>query len=123
MTANFVNKEQLMESVRKLPCLYDISTNEYKDEMVQENARKRVCEEVFQTAYHNDKALCEGKIVITSYLQRKLPGTCILIYIILVNHLLSIIFLHARELLKVHFKLIIKFISHFSCCFSRLQSH
>ena len=67
MAAKFVNKEQLIESVRKLPCLYDTSTKEYKDEMVRENAWKRVCEEVFQKAYHNDKALCEGKIVITSY--------------------------------------------------------
>ena len=122
MAAKFVNKEQLIESVRKLPCLYDTSTKEYKDEMVRENAWKRVCEEVFQKAYHNDKALCEGKIVITSYLQRKFPGTCILIYIMLVNHLLSITLLHARDLLKVHFKLIVKFISLFSCCFSRPQS-
>ena len=37
----------------------------------------------FQKTFHNDKALCEGKIIITSYLQRKFPGICILIYIML----------------------------------------
>ena len=122
MAAKLVNKEQLVESVRKLPCLYDTSTKEYKDEMERENAWKRVYEEGFQKAYHNDKAICEGKIVITSYLQREFPDTCILIYIMLASHLLSITFLHARDLLKVHFKLIIKSISPFSCCFSRPQS-
>ena len=63
MVAKFVNKEQLNESVRKLPCLYDTSTKEYKDEMARENAWKRVREEDFQQAYHNEKALYEGKFV------------------------------------------------------------
>ena len=34
MAAKLVNKEQLIESVRKLPCLYDTSRKEYKDEML-----------------------------------------------------------------------------------------
>ena len=34
MAAKFVNKEQLLESVRKLPCLYDTSRKEYKDGML-----------------------------------------------------------------------------------------
>ena len=34
MAAKFVKKEQFIESVRKLPCLYDTSRNEYKDEML-----------------------------------------------------------------------------------------
>ena len=46
MAAKFVKKEQLIESVRKLPCLYDTSTKEYKDEMVRENAWKR-CARMF----------------------------------------------------------------------------
>ena len=67
MAATFVNKEQLIESERQLPCLYDTSTKENKDEMAQETAWKRVCEEVFEKEYHNEKALCEGKVVITSH--------------------------------------------------------
>ena len=34
MAAKFVNKEQLIELVRKLLCLYDTSRKEYKDEML-----------------------------------------------------------------------------------------
>ena len=34
MAAKFVNKEQLIESVRKLPCLYDTSRKECKDEVL-----------------------------------------------------------------------------------------
>ena len=34
MAAKFIKKEQLIELVRKLPCLYDTSRKEYKDEML-----------------------------------------------------------------------------------------
>ena len=34
MAAKMVKKEQLIESVRKLLCLYDTSRKEYKDEML-----------------------------------------------------------------------------------------
>ena len=34
MAAKFIKTEQLSESVRKLPCLYDTSRKEYKDEML-----------------------------------------------------------------------------------------
>ena len=34
MAAKFVKTEQLIESVRKLLCLYDTSRKEYKDEML-----------------------------------------------------------------------------------------
>ena len=57
MAAKFLNKEHFIESVGKLPCLYDTSTKECTDKMVRENAWKRVCEEVFQKAYHNENAL------------------------------------------------------------------
>ena len=60
MAAKTVNKELLIEAVRKMPCLFDTSRKEYKDELVRENAWKNVCVEVFKKEYHTEKELSEG---------------------------------------------------------------
>ena len=60
MAANAVNKELLIEAVRKMPCLFDTSLKEYKDELVRENAWKSVCSEVFKKDYQTEKELTEG---------------------------------------------------------------
>jgi len=46
MDAKQVNKESLIESVRKFPCLYDTRRNDYKDDGIRENAWKLVVCEV-----------------------------------------------------------------------------
>ena len=43
MATHAVNKELLIEAVRKMPCLFDTSKKEYKDDLVRENAWKSVC--------------------------------------------------------------------------------
>ena len=60
MAAKNINKELLIEAVRKLPCLYDTSKKEYKDEIVRENAWKTVCQEIFKEQYESAKELGEG---------------------------------------------------------------
>ena len=60
MAAKAVNKELLIEAVRKMPCLFDTSRKEYKDELVRENAWKNVCVEVFKKEYQTEKELSEG---------------------------------------------------------------
>ncbi|XP_065054394.1 transcription factor Adf-1-like [Rhopilema esculentum] len=59
MAAKNINKELLIEAVRKLPCLYDTSKKEYKDEIVRENAWKTVCQEIFKERYESAKELGE----------------------------------------------------------------
>jgi len=46
MDAKQVNKESLIESVRKFPCLYDTRRKDYKDDGIRENAWKLVVCEV-----------------------------------------------------------------------------
>ena len=60
MAAVIVDKELLIEAVRKMPCLYDTTKKEYKDELVRENAWKSVCPEVFKKDYENEVELMEG---------------------------------------------------------------
>ena len=67
MAAKNINKELLIEAVRKLPCLYDTSNKEYKDEIVRENAWKTVCQEIFKEQY-------ESAQVISSYLSKEAFG-------------------------------------------------
>ena len=60
MAAKAVNKELLIEAVRRMSCLYDTSRKGYKDELVRENSWKNVCKEVFHKEYQNEKELTEG---------------------------------------------------------------
>ncbi len=64
MASKFVNKELLIEAVRHFPCLYDTSKKEYKDEIVRENAWKKVCVEVLQKTYESKKELNEGRFTL-----------------------------------------------------------
>ena len=61
MAAVVVDKELLIEAVRKMPCLYDTTKKEHKDELVRENAWKSVCSEVFKKDYENEMELMEGR--------------------------------------------------------------
>lgn len=45
MSVSTVNEEQIIESVRKFPCLFAISSPEYHDMLAKENAWKAVAEE------------------------------------------------------------------------------
>ena len=46
MAVKSVNKELLIEAVRKMPCLYDTTKKEYKDELVR-RANGRACVQRF----------------------------------------------------------------------------
>ena len=41
-----INKDRLIESVRRFPCLYDTRRRDYKDDSIRENAWKMVVCEV-----------------------------------------------------------------------------
>ena len=62
MDAKQVNKESLIESVRKFPCLYDTRRKDYKDDGIRENAWKLVvCEVLSIDPNSSDTVLREGK--------------------------------------------------------------
>ena len=60
MAAKHVNKELLIESVRKYPCLYDTSRKDYKDDSNRENALKMVCIDALNHKTEDQKLLNEG---------------------------------------------------------------
>ena len=68
MAAKNINKELLIEAFLNLPCLYDTSKKEYKDEIVQENAWKTVCQEIFEEQYESAKELGEGLYFVNDFL-------------------------------------------------------
>eukprot|EP00795_Rhopilema_esculentum_P010066 gene10066-18713_t len=59
MAAKHVNKELLIESVRKYPCLYDTSRKDYKDDSIRENAWKIVCIDALNHVKEDQKLLNE----------------------------------------------------------------
>ncbi|XP_065061667.1 uncharacterized protein LOC135688677 [Rhopilema esculentum] len=59
MVAAILNKERLIEAVRRYPCLYNTTKKEYKDESIRENAWRNVCNEVLEKTYQNEKELIE----------------------------------------------------------------
>ena len=62
MDAKQVNKESLLESLRKFPCLYDTRRQDYKDDSIRENAWKMVVFEVVNiNPNKSDTILREGK--------------------------------------------------------------
>ena len=60
MAGKNINKEQLIESVRKYPCLYDTARSDYKDDGIRENAWRLICEEVLGRVAEDKKLLNEG---------------------------------------------------------------
>ena len=44
-----------------MPCLYDTTQKEYKDELVREDAWNSVCSEVFKKNYEDEVELMEGR--------------------------------------------------------------
>ena len=64
MAAVKVKKEQLIEAVKKVLCLYDTSRKEYKDDLLRENAWSAICDELFGRTYNNKDLLSNGKKII-----------------------------------------------------------
>ena len=60
MAAASFDKESLIEAVRRYPCLCDTTREEYKNELIRENAWRNVCNEVLEKTYQNEKELIEG---------------------------------------------------------------
>ena len=67
MAAKSVNKKLLIEAVPKIPCLYDTTKKEYKDELARENAWKSVCSEVLKNEYQNETEFAEGNSFSVSF--------------------------------------------------------
>ena len=63
MATKSVNKELMIEALRKLPCLYDRA----KDELVRENVWKRLCSKVFTKEDQNETELAEGNSLLVSF--------------------------------------------------------
>ena len=62
MDAKHVKKESLVESVRRVPCLYDVGRQDYKDDGIWENAWKMVlCEVLEMNPNKSDTVLRESK--------------------------------------------------------------
>ena len=61
MAARSINKEKLIKSVEKHPCIYDTTRPDYKYEEMRENAWKEVCAEVLERLHENPSKLAEGK--------------------------------------------------------------
>ena len=68
MAVKNINKELLIEDVRKLPCLYDTTKKEFKDEIVGEIAWKTLCQEIFKEQYESAKELGEGLYFVNDFL-------------------------------------------------------
>ena len=56
-------KENLIEAVRRFPCMYDTARKEYKDDLLRENAWKLICFELNGKEYNDNVFTCKGKII------------------------------------------------------------
>ena len=61
MAAMNFTKDNLIEAVRRFPCLYDTTMKEYKDDLVWENAWKLICIELIGKEYDDNELLSKGK--------------------------------------------------------------
>ena len=61
MAGPSIDREQLIEAVRKFPCLYDTTKKEYKDDLIRENAWKAICMEMYGKEYDDMEKLAIGK--------------------------------------------------------------
>ena len=61
MAAMNFTKENLIEAVRRFPCLYDTTMKEYKDDLVRENVWKLICMELNGKEYDDNELLSKGK--------------------------------------------------------------